>query len=121
MKVSDIIQTSRQREFAHLGGKGKVYYQASVQGAFRCTADTRKQAEELVVEAVEAQGRHLHDRKYYWSPSGRTVFVVSYANGWGYDIMRAGSPYASTCVVGDSFQECCEAAESHAAEYEEMD
>jgi hypothetical protein len=111
VKISDVFAVEKIR-----GG-----YAARISGCseYRCTGKTKEAAMRFCLGAVEEQGRNLRKRAYFWSPSGKTVFVVSYQDGWFYEIHSAGRKTPSCCVTGDTFGDCCQTAARHAAEYVE--
>jgi len=118
MKIADLIQTSRHVERSPYGGRPKPYYRATC-GNLDATAPTRKEAEEACAETIRATAEHTGCRRYFYSPSGRTVFVVYFAYGrWGYDIMDPSRSVPCTCSMDGDFRDVCEAAKRHAADYD---
>lgn len=121
MKVSDIILSERKWASSYPGMKGHFYFEARLAGTdeFSRLGKTRDEAEAACLKAVQEQAANLRKRAYFWSPSGKTVFVVSYTDCWHYEITSAGRPVPCACITGDTFEQCCANAERHAASYEE--
>lgn len=116
MKVSDILAATK-----HTWIGAKPVYVCTLTGSSDEIArgSTKEQALSNGVAALRALSAAHAQRAYFWSPSGRTCFVVSYRHGgWGYDI-AGPDRRTSSCATGDTFAECCAAAKSHADAYEE--
>lgn len=98
MKLSDIITT---RPAKTMLGRG-VGHIASINGAdyVSCSAKTADEAQAKLIELVAEHFRHGHTRRYYFSPSGKTTFVLYHVfGGWCYDIIRPGMTSPSTCSM----------------------
>lgn len=122
MKVSDIISCEQKRSCGTGGVKAHNYFEAQLVGGaseFSRLGKTRDEAEAACLKAIQEQAQHLRKRAYLWSPSGKTVFVVSYTDCWHYEITSAGRAVPCACITGDTYEQCYAAAESHASSYEE--
>jgi hypothetical protein len=116
MKVSDIITTER-RTFQN--GRD---YQSTLTGAgdnFSGSGKTPAAAEQALLDSLRAAEKHAYKRRYFWSPSGRTVFFLYWLNGWCYDITDPSRDHPSITQIGnDSEEEAVKAVQRHAAAYE---
>lgn len=117
MRVEDIIQTTKKRSYAY--GRSEAYYEASINGDLRQTAAKKGDAQKACLVALKVQIANLRRRKYFFSPSGRTVFAVRYLGGWGYDIMSASRSGPAIVAIGETFDDCCKHAAKHAADFED--
>lgn len=119
MKTTDIFETTKQRIY---GAGGGLVWKTVLAGT--CdeigTGKTKDEAEAEALLLVKAQVVNAHRMAYFASPSGKTTFVVHFAWGWAYDIVRDGKSRGS-CCTGDTFEHCSESARKHAASYEECD
>ena len=112
------IEVNRYRAF----GSSSYHYEAIVRNEagdklIEANGPTRKLAKEAAEAEILAILESYNKRAYYPAPNG-ALFVVSFQySGWGYVIVSPEGKPGCSCGVGDSFEEACEAAESHAAGY----
>jgi hypothetical protein len=122
VNVGDIFQTTRHRIYGSCGRGNHFVFKTVLTGTCEEIGQgkTKDESEAAALALVKAQVQNAHKVRYFTSPSGKTMFVVRFQWGWGYDIVRDGKSRGS-CSTGDTFEETCEKAQRHAADYEEMD
>ena len=86
-------------------GGGKLIRRTEARfGSIRAEGATRTEAKAALLEAVTAQCEHAYVRRYLTgiaAHDGRSVtFVLYYAAGWVYDIVRAGAVSCSSSHMG---------------------
>lgn len=64
-------------------------------GAITACGANKTAAKTALIEAVERQLEHVYSRRYL--SSSEVTFVLFYANGWCYDIVKAGDARGGTC------------------------
>jgi len=116
VKTTDIFETTKQRTLFGTVWKTVLAGTCDEIG----TGKTKDEAEAEALLLVKAQVANAHRRAYFTSPSGKTLFIVSFQWGWSYDIVRDGKS-RGVCCTGDTFEQCCGYAARHAADYEECD
>lgn len=117
-KLSDIIETAPVR---NLFGRGAGYRATFVGTDTSATEPTKDHAIAALVNSVTDHLKNSGIRRYFFSPSGRTAFVLYHQiGGWCYDIIKPNqSP--STCAFRSDYtlQKASADVERHAFSYED--
>lgn len=117
-KLSDLIDLTRRTGF----GGAVTLHEASVvdcRQGLRLTqrSTTKAGAVRKLFDEIRDLCEH-HDRQQVYFADDGTAFVVHYAQGsWSYRIWRRDGHPSSLCITGDTFDACCEAAQSHARQW----
>jgi hypothetical protein len=67
-------------------------------GSIEATAKNKTEARAEILKMVEQQAEHLFTRHYRVTKDG-TIFVLYFALGWRYDIVRSGK-HSGTTMLG---------------------
>jgi len=117
MRVSDIITITTNKSGATATLAGTSYP--------ACTSNGKIAAHKATVGLLDEIKDHLknvHERRYFFSPSGKTVFALYHTyGGWGYDIMNPRYTGPSYCGFnsGINFRVAYDLVKQHAASYVE--
>lgn len=119
MKLADLLQTTSRMIYAN---RNKRLHETTLLGVFKGQGSTKDEAEAEAIQAAKDAGNAMGKRKYFFSPSGRSTFVVYFDQSWSYDIVGASrDPNKNVCVCSsiESFEAACRMAANHAQDYED--
>jgi hypothetical protein len=120
MKISDLIETTTRWIYS---GRRYRLYETTFLGVFTGQGKTKDEAEQAALQAAKDAGDSLDKRKYFYNPTGKTVFVVYFEGSWCYSIINPervanGHTHPACCSI-ESFEAACRMAASHAKDYED--
>lgn len=101
-------------------GSGKLVRRIEAScGQLRRFGANRTEAKVAILEAIAEQCEHAYVRRYI--PAGDSLFVLSYADGWRYDIVRNDGHICGSTQFGDGMSEWEATAyvRKHAEQYAE--
>lgn len=99
------------RERPYGGGRKIRRVEARVEGISAMGAN-KTEAKNALMERIELQLRHMRTRRYLRTDD--ETFVLYYADGWAYDMVRDdGTRYGSTMLATDDEREAFESMKSH--------
>lgn len=88
-------------------------------GRWEHHSGSRQMAEDLLVERINDAHDHMLDRAYLVTP--KATFVLFWADGWAYDMVKPDGSY-STCMMNRMPKsEALKRMEAHAKEYNELE
>ena len=123
MKLADLLETTCRWIYpGTFAGKRYRLYESKFLAVFEGQGTTKDAAEQDALQAAKDAGANMGKRQYFFSPSGKTTFVVYFDRSWCYDIAsatRAPQENRCACCSMESFEVACRMAEGHAKDYED--
>jgi hypothetical protein len=99
-------------------GSGKLIRRTRARfGELEAFGENKTEAKNALMAMVLDQCSHVFTRRYLTADG--VTFALYYANGWGYDIVRAGRVACSTGFGEISFHEALERMRAHFEQYTE--
>jgi len=123
MKLADLLETTSRWIYPGIGcGAKHRVFDTKFLGVFTGQGKNKDEAEQSAIQAAKDAGTNQSKRKYFFSPSGKSTFVVYFDGSWCYDIVgatRDANKNVCVCSGIESFEAACRMAASHAKDYED--